>query len=386
MSKENLQTIIVSKSTASTRKRAEKLARPHARRLYTSRETGVSWRFRQRPPSDFIGGSFRSFPLPNEPGVVLVYGKLKRAHNPGDQRWLQFRRGGDDRDQIMREWDFWMAFDTQIKGVRSGAGLRKAVEVVEERELGIPLIQGLVVRSVADRARALRLTGVSSSTENDEKIYRRIREARIGNPGRKRNKSTKREAKKPSVKPPKSIKLRSPKIMPDPGPCSWLGSMVEWGWVMKPGETSRKIDDHGNALWEPSSEWMFMWSPKYKAVVAIKRPRNMYRLADISRYGGAAKMFEVFTARPAENTFKVKVPDVRLHRMGARASHIVYRSDKWSPTKKESDYIHDFRAICDATGCRSKSIELYCGPTIQKPEVFLCFGGKLTLTKRGLVW
>ena len=375
MSKENLQTIIVSKSRASTRKRAEKLARPHARRLYTSRETGVSWRFRQRPPSDFIKGSFRSFPLPNEPGVVLVYGKLRRAHNPGDQRWLQFR-GGADRDQIMREWDFWMAFDAQIRKVRSGAGLRKAVEVVEERELEIPLIQGLVVRSVADRARALRLTGVSSSTVNDEKIYGRIREGRIGNPGPKRNKSTKRGAKKSSAKPPKHIKLRSPKKMPDPGPCAWLGSMVEWGWVMKSGESSRKIDDKGNALWEPSSEWMFLWSPKYKAVVAIKRPRNMYRLAEVSRYGGAAKMFERFTSRPAENTFEVNVPDVKLQKLGAKAAHIVYRSDKWSPTRKKSDYIHPL----------GKGVQIYCGPSIQKPEVFICFGGKLTLTERGLVW
>lgn len=293
----------------------------------------------------------------------------------------------------MREWDFYMALDAKLKKIRTAKGLRSAIEAVEDRDIQTPLIKGLIVRAVADCARARKITRVRASTEADERIYQLLREGRIGNPGRKLNKSKKRASKKTSTKrqkasakAPKFVKLRSPKTMPDPGPCSWLGSIVEWGWVMGNGQSSRKVDDKGNAIWEPNSEWMFMWSPKYKAVVAIKRPRNMYQLADVSRHGGAAKMFEVFMARPAENTFEVEVPDVRLHKLGARASHIVYRSDKWSPTKKKSDYIHDFRAVCEATGCRSKSIELYCGPTIQKPEVFLCFGGKLTLTERGLVW
>jgi len=375
VSKENLQTIIVSKATASTRKRAEKLARPHARRIYTSRETSASWQFRQRPPSDFVKGSFKSFPLPQEPGIVLVYGKLKRNKNPGDQRWLQFK-GGTDRDVIMREWDFWMAFESGLKKVRSATGLRKAIVIAEDREIQTPLIQGLIVRSIADRARALRITRVRQSTESDGRIYRQLKEGRIGNPGRKLNKSTKRKSKKPTAKAPKYIKLRSPKTMPDPGPCAWLGSIVEWGWVMGNGDSSKKVDDKGNAIWEPRSEWMFMWSPKYKAVVAIRRPRNMYRLADVSRYGGAAKMFERFTARPAENTFEIDVPDVRLHKLGAKGAHIVYRSDKWSAQRQKSDYIHPF----------GKGVQIYCGPSIQKPEVFICFGGKLTLTERGLVW
>ena len=87
-------------------------------------------------------------------------------------------------------------------------------------------------------------------------------------------------------------------------------------------------------------------------------------------------MFEEFAARPAENTFEIGIPEVPLIELGRRAVHIVYRSDKWSNKRKKTDYIHDF----------GKSVRLYCGPNIQRPEVFLCFGGKLTLTKRGLVW
>ena len=375
MSTENLQTIIVSKSVASTRKKAERLAKPHARRIYTSRETSSSWRFRQRPPSDFVAKSFKSFPLPSDPGIVLVYGKLKRNKNPDGQRWLQFR-GGGDRDQILREWDFWMAFDTKVKTLKTAKGLRSAATAAEKREIRTPIIKGLIVKSIADRARARKLTTIRPSVSNDERIYRLFQEGRIGNPTRKPNKSTKRRAKKSTAKPPKYIKLRSPKEMLDPGPCAWLGSMVEWGWVMHRGENSRKIDDKGNAIWEPNSEWMFMWSTKYKAIVSMRRPRNMYKLAEVSRYGGAAKMFERFMARPAENTFEVNVPKVKLQKLGTKAAHIVYRSNKWSRPRKKSDYIHPL----------GNGVQIYCGPTIQRPEVFICFGGKLTMTERGLVW
>jgi hypothetical protein len=174
--------------------------------------------------------------------------------------------------------------------------------------------------------------------------------------------------------------------MVDPGPVAWIGSLVEWGWELKPGESVGKVDDKGTALWEPKSEWMFCWSPKYKAVVAVKLPRNMYKMAEVSRYGGAAKMFEVFTARPAENTFEIEVPKVPLQRVGNKAVHIVYQSDKWSPDKTPSDYIHAFQKKCTAADCRSKNVQLYCGPSLRNPKVFLCFGGKLTLTERGLVW
>lgn len=70
------QTVIVKKSVAPTRKAAKKIAKKHADRIYTSRETGQSFRFRQRPVSCFIEGTFRTAKLPN--GVSIIYGVLKR--------------------------------------------------------------------------------------------------------------------------------------------------------------------------------------------------------------------------------------------------------------------------------------------------------------------
>ena len=70
------QTIIVKKTVAKTRKQAAALAKPHAERLYTSRETSQSFRFRQRPPEDFKPKTFKTIQV--EPGVSIVIGKLKR--------------------------------------------------------------------------------------------------------------------------------------------------------------------------------------------------------------------------------------------------------------------------------------------------------------------
>lgn len=380
MSQENLQTVIVAKALAATRSKAERLARPYARSTSDVRETEASWQFRQRAHSDFLKGSFRASPLLNSPGITLVHGKLRRAKNPLNQRQLGFR-GGDHQDQIIAEHDYWLTLSHRLRKVRSAAALQKLVAEVEAQGIKSDLIKTLVKASIAAKARGLGITSAPVTTKNDGIIYDRLLDRRIGNPGRIQNKSgPKKKATKKKApakkRAPKHIKLRSPKRMPDPGPCAWLGSIIEWGWVMERGESSKKLDDKGNAIWDPKSEWMFMWSPKYKAIVAIKRPRNMYKQAGISRFGGAAKMFEVFMARPAENTFEIDVPDVKLHRVGKKAAHIVYRSDKWEPTRKKSDYIHQL----------GDGVQIYCGPSVENPEVFICFGGKLTLTARGLVW
>lgn len=70
------QTVIVHKTHAKDRKTAQGIARGFARRMYTSRETSTSYRFRQRPPGHFVEGSFRTKKTPKK-GVTIVYGKLK---------------------------------------------------------------------------------------------------------------------------------------------------------------------------------------------------------------------------------------------------------------------------------------------------------------------
>ena len=87
-------------------------------------------------------------------------------------------------------------------------------------------------------------------------------------------------------------------------------------------------------------------------------------------------MFEVFAGRPAEQTQEIEIEGVPLKKWG-ESVHYVYRADKWQGKgRKTTDYIHDL----------GKGVKIYCGPTIANPQVFLCFGGKLTLTERGLVF
>jgi hypothetical protein len=73
-----LQTVLVRKSAASTRKAATELARQHADRIYTSRETENYWRFRQRPPACFVPGSFRTKCI-RDGKVCLVFGRLAKG-------------------------------------------------------------------------------------------------------------------------------------------------------------------------------------------------------------------------------------------------------------------------------------------------------------------
>lgn len=70
-----VQAIIVSKTIAETLGEARKIARSHGSSNKTSRETETSFRFRQRPPSDFKEGSFKTYSIAN--GVSLVKGETK---------------------------------------------------------------------------------------------------------------------------------------------------------------------------------------------------------------------------------------------------------------------------------------------------------------------
>jgi len=72
----SLQTIIVNKSHAKSLDKAKSIAKEFGAEHMSVDETENSYRFRQRNPSDFIDGSFRTHTIP-EKGVSLVYGKLK---------------------------------------------------------------------------------------------------------------------------------------------------------------------------------------------------------------------------------------------------------------------------------------------------------------------
>jgi hypothetical protein len=77
MSRYAKQSVIVKKSSpkAKTLAAAKAIAKKYADRIYTSRTTSTSYRFRQRPPSDFKKGSFKTLALSKH--ISLVYGILK---------------------------------------------------------------------------------------------------------------------------------------------------------------------------------------------------------------------------------------------------------------------------------------------------------------------
>lgn len=333
MPRPNLQSVIVSKDVAKTRARATKVAREYANRIYTSRETSTSWRFRQRPPTDFVKGSFRTFSIPEEDGVSLVYGELKRTDNPVTRtqirRWERYRERAGEQTNLVDLGSL----------AAKGRGIFDDERMLYMFEL-----------SIADRAREL---GVQCGDTVDmvklcvDDLVRGQQVSIFDNPGKRR-------------RIPKN-----PKVMPDPGPCAWFGDLLEWAWDGKQGEY----------LWEPSrGKWLFLWSPELKAVVGIPEPRQKKRLGKVSRKAGAAKMYERFTARDAGNTYEIEIPKTKLVKLG-KAVHIVYRSDKWNPGE-EIDYIHEFK----------DGVHVYCGPSLENPKVFLCFGGKLTATERGLIY
>jgi len=72
--KGNLQTIIVDKTKAKNIEEAKKIAKDYGAEHLQPDETSSSFRFRQRNPSDFVEGSFRTKKID---GVSLVYGELK---------------------------------------------------------------------------------------------------------------------------------------------------------------------------------------------------------------------------------------------------------------------------------------------------------------------
>jgi hypothetical protein len=70
-----MQTVIVPKSLAGSLEEATRIAKRVASKIYTSRETDSSYRFRQRPPEDFVAGTFRTSKLKS--GVTVIYGEIK---------------------------------------------------------------------------------------------------------------------------------------------------------------------------------------------------------------------------------------------------------------------------------------------------------------------
>lgn len=77
VSKAEVQTVILSKQEFPTLKEAKNWCKNHDFKVYTSRETSTSWRFRQAPPDDFVEGSFRTKNI--SAGVSIIIGRVTDA-------------------------------------------------------------------------------------------------------------------------------------------------------------------------------------------------------------------------------------------------------------------------------------------------------------------
>jgi hypothetical protein len=391
----NLQSVLVPKSILkrkskeAQRKEATELARPYANRIYTSRSTEGYWRFRQRPPTHFKKGSefWRTYHVPDSGGILQVYGtltakarktkkkakrktkkKAKRKTKKKAKKKVSRKQNPKPTFAHMAEWNYLVS--TAIPSATTLPGLAAiAVRIPEFEES--PTMAGQIALAIRNRANKLGFCGAGrheTPWEPDRCVdYLLRRHPTVRPPMREMERWIPDEASGQQAlfkNPSKRIVLKNPRVMPDPGPCAWLGSVLEWKWKKGRDEV----------LWEPEGEMLFLWSPRLKAVVSVPHPRKMTKKAKVSRAGGGAKLFERFAARSAANTYGIKLSRVPIKKLGT-AIHIVYRSDKWNPPD-EVDYIHDFKS----------GVRLYCGPTLEEPEVFLCFGGRLTATERGLVY
>ena len=335
---DNLQTVIVSKQIASSREQATEIAGKFANRIYTSRETGESWRFRQRPPGDFKSGTFRTFHVPGNEGVTLVYGDLKKKSNPSNREVKNFMRLMDAADQT-------------VEGSALASVAHRAAPLASDSIT----LTGHMAYVIARNARRL---GYSCPTDDMACTERFLQtEGMVRNLRTMHNPTKKKAKSEPKIS-------KNPKVMPDPGPCALLGDLLEFRW-----RSGKDME-----LWEPDRRWLFLWSPRIKGIVCIPRIPHM-KAMKVNRSGGGAKMYERFTAKKADRTYEIQIPKIKLVKLG-RATHIVYRSDKWTKNHDYSNYIHDFK----------DGVNLFCGPNLKNPSVFLCFGGKLTCTERGLVF
>ena len=73
----SIHTIIIPKTKGTKAKRAAQRVLSAGYSVKKIRETTQSYRFRQRPPSDFVEGSFRTYHIPGK-HITVVYGKPKK--------------------------------------------------------------------------------------------------------------------------------------------------------------------------------------------------------------------------------------------------------------------------------------------------------------------
>ena len=279
--------------------------------------------------------------------------------------------GVEDLD-VRQQWELvFQVFRSEINNAKlKNTSIQKVALDSKFQAVTLPMFQGFMGQMVYE-ARGIPVPQKLSGRKLWEKA-KSLRENRSSNAKRSTPRGKKSfsssSAKQKSKAKPKFHTRRNFKQMPDPGNLAWLGSVEQWC----------VLDDQGKEKFiNLGDEWMFLWSKKQKAVVCM--PESFLSgppASEVTKEGGAASIFKVFMDRPAKSTISAEVPRVPLISCGKRVVHIIYVSDKWSERGETTRYKHKFKG----------AVNLFAGPDTSRPQVYFCAGGKMTITKRGLVW
>jgi hypothetical protein len=178
---------------------------------------------------------------------------------------------------------------------------------------------------------------------------------------------------------------RAPSRLPDPGTLTQLGTLQELR-VIRDKDGEHEIHRFGG----PSNRDgpPLFWSPKLRMLLVFppKRPTKWKELGPLSREQAdeiltvndgmpAAKLFRRWSMHEPVAISKIKIRDYRLRPTGSM-KHLVYRSDKFSPTRVTEDFIHEM----------PKTDRIAVAGAGSVPDAIAIWGPRLTVTERGLVY
>ncbi len=119
--------------------------------------------------------------------------------------------------------------------------------------------------------------------------------------------------------------------------------------------------------------WLFS-NQSGKMLFIIEKTKT--KKADLPKTKKGIRLYETWTEFDPDSGFRFKMPSISIWRTAkSKAVEIVYRSDKWSASRKKTDYVHEFETPC--------KIEQGYQPGKEKPSAVI-LKGAFSVTKRGL--
>ncbi len=197
----------------------------------------------------------------------------------------------------------------------------------------------------------------------------------------KPKKSAKRKAKskRKSVKKPKpSTRSSTPTLMGkklnrSPVALSSLQNAAELGTVLEVEAGGKRIK------WNERKKPAMLYAPTSKTLFWYHGPVKESTRKKVNPEGQAARLYSKWTGnrRTADYERNAEIPDSTFSKVVkiGPARMIAYRSDKFAGRGKPSDYEHEL----------GPGVSLYKFGGTKPPWVFVLRGGRMTVTKRGIV-